>query len=184
MSRRGQSSETRSRTLGDYIVGRDSRTCTISSDSVGQPKKKKFASPKCHCRSYAIIFQSCTKLNPDRFFLGNDIFMARRLKEFEQKVMELDVELKIKVKNDIRGVQDNKCLCFAISCQTFLGGLKPGVGINMKACGSLGLTLVVVGGLTIGCFMRNLAGGGLAGRVEDDSGAGAGAACSSSVGAD
>ncbi|MED6216572.1 hypothetical protein PIB30_008866 [Stylosanthes scabra] len=102
MSRRCQSSETRSRTLGDYIVGRDSRTCTVSSDSVGQLRKKKFSSPKCYCGSNAILFQSSTKLNPNRYFLWcphynldmlveenteeggigkNSIIMARRLKE-------------------------------------------------------------------------------------------------------
>ncbi|MED6146041.1 hypothetical protein PIB30_030834 [Stylosanthes scabra] len=144
MSRRSHSSETRSRTLGDYSVGGDSRTCNISNNSVGQPRKKKFASPRCW--SYAIIFQSCTKLNPERFFLGcpnyntsqahckyfywldtlveenieegsssrNTIFMGNRLKELEKRIMELDMELKIKLKNDVRGIQDNKCFRFAI----------------------------------------------------------------------
>ncbi|MED6126937.1 hypothetical protein PIB30_083268 [Stylosanthes scabra] len=69
MERRDQSSESKSRTLGDFSVGGDSRTCTLSGNSVGQPRKKKFSSPRCFCGSYAIIFQSCTKLNPDRFFL-------------------------------------------------------------------------------------------------------------------
>ncbi|MED6137952.1 hypothetical protein PIB30_069820, partial [Stylosanthes scabra] len=69
MERRGQSSESKSRTLRDFSVAGDSRTCTLSGNSVGQPRKKKFSSPKCFCGSYAIIFQSCTKLNPDRFFL-------------------------------------------------------------------------------------------------------------------
>ncbi|MED6223571.1 hypothetical protein PIB30_075259 [Stylosanthes scabra] len=174
MDRKGHTSETRSRSLEEYSVGRDSRTCTVSSDSVGQPRKKKFSSPRCHYGSYAIIFQSCTKLNPDRFFLGfpnyntsqqhckyfywldmlvkenieeagsdrNDIFMARRLKELEQRVMEMDMELKFRGKNDARG------------------GLNPGVGIKVKCCSSFGLALDVVGGLTIGCFMRNLAGSG------------------------
>ncbi|MED6216335.1 hypothetical protein PIB30_006979 [Stylosanthes scabra] len=40
----------------------------------------------------------------------NDIFMARRLKELELSVLELNMELNFRVKNDIRGVQDNKCL--------------------------------------------------------------------------
>ncbi|MED6128085.1 hypothetical protein PIB30_094307 [Stylosanthes scabra] len=146
MSRRPHSSETRNRTLGDYSVGGDSRTCTVSTDSVGQPRKKKFASPRCYCGSYAIIFQSCTKLNPVRFFLGcpnyntsqahckyfywldtlveenieegssgrNTIFMGNRLKELKKRVMELEMELKIKLKNDVRGIHDHKCLCFAI----------------------------------------------------------------------
>ncbi|MED6113319.1 hypothetical protein PIB30_069666 [Stylosanthes scabra] len=69
MDHRGHTSETRSRTLGEYSVGGNNRTCTVSNNSMGQPRKKKFSSPRCHCRSYAIIFQSCTKLNPDRFFL-------------------------------------------------------------------------------------------------------------------
>ncbi|MED6223981.1 hypothetical protein PIB30_079423 [Stylosanthes scabra] len=142
MSRRGQSSDTRTRTLGDYSIGRDSRTCTVSSDSVGQPRKKKFVSPKCYCGSHAIIFQSCTKLNPDRFFLGcphfntsqphckffywldmlveenteeagtcrNNIFMVRRLRELEQRALELNMELNIQMRNDVKSVQDNKCL--------------------------------------------------------------------------
>ncbi|MED6121331.1 hypothetical protein PIB30_029214 [Stylosanthes scabra] len=146
MSRRPHSSETRSHTLEDYSVGGDSRTCTVSTDSVGQSRKKKFASPRCYCRSYAIIFQSCTKLNLYRLFLGcpnynksqahckyfywldtlveeniekgssgkNTIFMRNRLKELEKRVMELEMELKIKLKNDVRGIQDNKCLRFAI----------------------------------------------------------------------
>ncbi|MED6135682.1 hypothetical protein PIB30_048961 [Stylosanthes scabra] len=127
MNRRGQTSETRSRTLGEYTVGGDSRMCSASSDSVGQPRKKKFSSPRCDCGSYAIIFQSCTKLNLDRFFLGcpnyntsrlyckyfywldrmveenieetgsgrNAIFMSRRLRELEQRVMELEFGGKI-----------------------------------------------------------------------------------------
>ncbi|MED6116015.1 hypothetical protein PIB30_096128 [Stylosanthes scabra] len=142
MNRRGQSSETRSRTIGEFSVGGDSRTCTLSSDSVGQLRKKKFSSPKCHCGCYAIIFQSCTKLNPNRFFLDcpnynttqphckyfywldalveeniedvgcgrNGIFMARKLKELEQRIMEMDLELNLRVKNDVREVHDNKCL--------------------------------------------------------------------------
>ncbi|MED6220172.1 hypothetical protein PIB30_042241 [Stylosanthes scabra] len=146
MSRRTQPSDTRSRTLGDYSVGEDSRTCTVSSDGVGQPRKKKFVSPKCYCGSNAILFQSCTKLNPDKFFLGcphynttqqhckyfywldmlveentegwstgrKTIFMVRRLKELEQRVEELDMELNLKMHTDVRGVQDNKCLYMAI----------------------------------------------------------------------
>ncbi|MED6217038.1 hypothetical protein PIB30_014023 [Stylosanthes scabra] len=34
--------------------------------------------------------------------------MKRRLKELEQRVIELDMELKIRKKNDSRGFQDNK----------------------------------------------------------------------------
>ncbi|MED6211318.1 hypothetical protein PIB30_072561 [Stylosanthes scabra] len=146
MSRRPHSLETKSRILGDYSIGGDSRACTVSTDSVEQPRMKKFASPRCYCGSYAIIFQSCTKLNPDRFFLGcpnyntsqahckyfywldtlveenieegssgrNTIFMKNRLKELEKRVMELEIELKIKLKNEVRRIQDNKCLRFAI----------------------------------------------------------------------
>ncbi|MED6168317.1 hypothetical protein PIB30_010650 [Stylosanthes scabra] len=156
MSRRPQASITRSRTLGDFSVGGDSRTWTSSTESVGQPRKKKFSSPKCDCGNYAILFQFCTKLNPDRFFLGcpnyntnqqhcryfkwldelveentaglgtgmNTIFMARRLKELEQKVEELkeleqrveglDMELNFKMETDVRSIQENKCLYVAI----------------------------------------------------------------------
>ncbi|MED6157154.1 hypothetical protein PIB30_020822 [Stylosanthes scabra] len=146
MSGRQHSSEARSRTLGDYSVGGDSRTCTFSSGSVGQPRKKKFASPRCDCGCYAIISQSCTKLNPDRFFLGcpkyntseahckyfkrldelveenidigssskNTIFKGNRLVELEKRVMELEMELNNKLRNDVRGIQDNKCLCFTV----------------------------------------------------------------------
>ncbi|MED6146718.1 hypothetical protein PIB30_037258 [Stylosanthes scabra] len=146
MSRRTQSSGTRSRTLGEYSIGGDSRTCTMSSDSVGQARKKKFSPPKCHCGSYAIIFQSCTKLNPDRFFLGcphyntpqphcnyfywldtlveentecggsgrNIIFMVTRMKELEQRVVELEIKLNMRNQNSPRVVQDNKCLRLVI----------------------------------------------------------------------
>ncbi|MED6168662.1 hypothetical protein PIB30_013646 [Stylosanthes scabra] len=147
MNRRGQISETRSRTLGEFTVGGDSKTCSASSNSVGQPRKKKFSSPRCHCGSYAIIFQSCTKLNPDRFFLGcpnynvmhmqtgrpqcryfywldemleenieekgpgrNAIFMSRRLRELEQRVMELEFG----GEDGARGYQGNKCVCLAM----------------------------------------------------------------------
>ncbi|MED6184690.1 hypothetical protein PIB30_049887 [Stylosanthes scabra] len=102
MSCRGQSSDTRSRALGEYNVGGDSRTYTISSDNVGQPRKKKFSSPKCYYGSNAILFQSYTKLNPDR------------LNELELKVEKLDMELNFRVQSDPRGVQDNKCLCVVI----------------------------------------------------------------------
>nr|MED6143234.1 hypothetical protein [Stylosanthes scabra] len=146
MSGRRHSPEARSRTLSDYSVGGDSRTCTFSSDSVGQSRKKKFVSPRCDCGSYAIIFQSCTKLNPDRFFLDcpnyntsqvhckyfywlnalveenidigsfsrNTIFKGNRLMELEKRVMELEMELNNKLRNDVRGIQDNKCLRFVI----------------------------------------------------------------------
>ncbi|MED6189097.1 hypothetical protein PIB30_092427 [Stylosanthes scabra] len=146
MSCKGQSSDTRSRTLGEYSVSRDSRRCTLSSDSIGHPRKKKFSSPKYFCGSYAIIFQSFTKLNPDRFFIGclhyntppphrkyfywldmlveenievggsgrNNIFMVTKLKELEQKVVELDMELNLRMQNDPRTVQNNKCLCVVI----------------------------------------------------------------------
>ncbi|MED6191881.1 hypothetical protein PIB30_004960 [Stylosanthes scabra] len=146
MSRRGQTSATRSRTLGEYNIGGDSRTCTLSADSVGQPRKMKFSSLRCDCGCYAIIFQSCTKLNPDRFFLGcpnynttqphcnyfywldllveenieevgggrNGIFMSRKLKALEHRVMELEMELNLRMKNDARVVNDNKSLRFVI----------------------------------------------------------------------
>ncbi|MED6146601.1 hypothetical protein PIB30_035985 [Stylosanthes scabra] len=117
-------------------------------DSIGQPRTKKFVSPKCYCGSNGIIFQSCTKLNPDRFFLGcpyfnirisqphckyfywldmlveekteeggtckNNIFMVRRLRELEQRVLDLNMELNHKIQNDVRGIQDNKYLRIAI----------------------------------------------------------------------
>ncbi|MED6149405.1 hypothetical protein PIB30_062109 [Stylosanthes scabra] len=123
MSRRPHSSETRSRTLGDYSIGGDSRTCTVSTDSVGQPRKKKFASPRCYCGSYTsqahckyfYWLDTLVEENIEEESSGrNTIFMGNRLKELEKKVMELEMELKIKLKNDVRGIQDNKCLRFAI----------------------------------------------------------------------
>ncbi|XLR59295.1 hypothetical protein S83_009967 [Arachis hypogaea] len=70
MSHEDHSSKTRSRNLYGYNAGEENKCCTFSSGRVRQPKKKKFMSLKCHCGSYAILFQSCTELNPDRFFLG------------------------------------------------------------------------------------------------------------------
>ncbi|MED6145456.1 hypothetical protein PIB30_025435 [Stylosanthes scabra] len=155
MSRRGQNSDTRSRTLGDYSVGGDSRTCTVSKDGVGQPRKKKFSSPTCDCRSHAIIYQSCTKLNPDRFFLGcphfntsrphcsyfcwldvmveenikeggsfmNSVFKFRRLRELEERVLELNMELNMQMRNAAKrsqDTQDNKCLKMAMAGLIFI----------------------------------------------------------------
>ncbi|MED6204983.1 hypothetical protein PIB30_013749 [Stylosanthes scabra] len=142
LTKQANVAQIRSCTLGEYTVGGDSRTCTASSDSVGQPRKKKFSSPRCDCGSYAIIFQSCTKINPDRFFLGcpnyntsrshcnyfhwldmmveenieetssgrNAIFMARRLRELEQRVIELEFG----GKDGARGYQGNKCICLTM----------------------------------------------------------------------
>ncbi|MED6133993.1 hypothetical protein PIB30_033299 [Stylosanthes scabra] len=186
MSRRGQSSETRSRTIGEYSVGGDNRTYTLSSDSMGQPRKKKFSSRNVivvampsssnHAQSLIRIDSSWTIQPHSKYFYWldvlveknieevgcgkNGIFMARKMKELEQRVMELNLmelnlELNLRVKNDVRGVHDNKCLHAVI-----VGGLKPGVGMNVNGCGSFGLAGFVVGCLTIGCFIRNLAGGG------------------------
>ncbi|MED6205676.1 hypothetical protein PIB30_019975 [Stylosanthes scabra] len=33
-------------------------------------RRKKFVAPKCHCRTYAILFQSSTIANPNRLFFG------------------------------------------------------------------------------------------------------------------
>ncbi|MED6191510.1 hypothetical protein PIB30_000607 [Stylosanthes scabra] len=133
MSRRGETSVTRSRTIGEYSIG-------------GQPRKTKFSSPRCDCGLYAIIYQSCTKLNSDRFFLGcpnynstqphcgyfkwldllveentevvgggrNGIFMSRKLKALEHRVMELEMELNMRMKNDGMGVNENMSLRFVI----------------------------------------------------------------------
>ncbi|MED6144234.1 hypothetical protein PIB30_013841 [Stylosanthes scabra] len=106
-----------------------SLTCTSSADSIGQPRKTKFSSPRCDCGLYAIIYQSCIKLNPDRFFLGchnynentkvvgggrNGIFMSRKLKALEHRVIELEMELNLRMKNDGMGVNENRSLRFVI----------------------------------------------------------------------
>ncbi|MED6195377.1 hypothetical protein PIB30_037392 [Stylosanthes scabra] len=113
MTRKRQSLEIRIQTLGDYSIGEDKRWAV---------KENVFISK---CRSYAILFQSCIKLNLNRFFVGyphyhenmeggisknNIIFIVRKLKELEQKVLELDIELKFRMQNESRGSQDNKCL--------------------------------------------------------------------------
>ncbi|MED6173953.1 hypothetical protein PIB30_064536 [Stylosanthes scabra] len=47
----GGERESRSRILRDYCLGGDSRSYTLSTRNLGQRRKKKFSSPKCHCGS-------------------------------------------------------------------------------------------------------------------------------------
>ncbi|MED6126595.1 hypothetical protein PIB30_079945 [Stylosanthes scabra] len=104
MSRRGQSSDTRTRTLGDYSIGGDSRTCTVSSDSTSQP----------HYKFFYWLDMLVEENTEEAGTCRNNIFMVRRLRELEQRVLELNIELNIQMRNDVKSVEDNKCLRMAM----------------------------------------------------------------------
>ncbi|MED6171261.1 hypothetical protein PIB30_039159 [Stylosanthes scabra] len=64
--------------------GGESWGATIGSDgsSVGgtlKKMKKKFVAPICSCGDYAILFQSTTSTNPNRFFFGEEVVTANTL---------------------------------------------------------------------------------------------------------
>ncbi|MED6157892.1 hypothetical protein PIB30_027692 [Stylosanthes scabra] len=102
MSGRQHSSEAKSRTLGDYSVGGDSRTCTFPATSEAHYK----------------YFKWLDELVEENIDIGsssrNTIFKGNRLVKLEKRVMELEMELNNKLKNDVRGIQDNKCLRFTV----------------------------------------------------------------------
>ncbi|MED6145063.1 hypothetical protein PIB30_021568 [Stylosanthes scabra] len=51
---------------------------TTSSHRGASSKKKRFVAPNCHCGTNAILFESCTEMNPNMLFFGCPHFNKRK----------------------------------------------------------------------------------------------------------
>ncbi|MED6162826.1 hypothetical protein PIB30_074155 [Stylosanthes scabra] len=129
MSRRGQSSETRTAPLEnsalEVTVGHELSPVTAWGSQIRRSFYHRnvtavaMPSSSNHAQSLIRIGSSWTTQPHYKYFYWldalveeniedagcdrNDIFMARKLKELQQRVMKMDLELNLRVKNDVRG---------------------------------------------------------------------------------